>query len=231
MQVDQASDAFVAMSLHELRSPLAPIRHAAQIVGKHSSGDPTLRWCRDVIERQVRQMLRLLDDLQDFRRLSRQPRALQHERLDLRSAIAQAVETAGPLVSDQRHRLEIEQPEHPVEVLGDLASLTQVFGNLLGNAAKYTPAGGHIALCIRQAPQHAEVIVQDDGVGIEPTQLERVFDLFVQLAPVPDQAAGGQGIGLAVVRLLVQQHGGQVAAASDGNGRGSRFIVRLPLAQ
>lgn len=230
MQADRTSDAFVAMVLHELRNPLAPIRQAAQVVGRHPSGDPTLSWCRDVIERQVLQMLRLLDDLQEFSRLSRQPMALQRERMDLRVAIAQAVETAGPLVSEQRHGLVIEQPEHPVHVLGDLARLTQVFGNLIGNAAKYTPAGGHITVSVRQAPRHAEVAVQDDGIGIEPAQLERVFELFVQLAPALGHAAGGQGIGLALIRLLVHQHGGQVAATSEGQGRGSRFIVRLPLA-
>lgn len=227
---DQTHAAFVAMALHELRNPLAPIRQVAQIIGRHPSGDPTLVWCRDVIERQVLQMLRLLDDLQDFSRPSRQPMAMRCERLDLRLAIAQALETAGPLLSEQRHRLVVEQPAQPVAVLGDLARLTQVFGNLLGNAAKYTPAGGHIVVSVRQAPRHAEVVVQDDGIGIEPAQLERVFGLFVQLASAPHQAAGGHGIGLAVIRLLVEQHGGEVAATSDGMGRGSRFTVRLPLA-
>ena len=175
-------------------------------------------------------MARLLDDLLDVGRVSRNKVELRSRRIDLREAVHHAVETARPLLEARGHVLRLDLPSHAVTVCGDLTRLTQVFGNLLSNAAKYTDDGGRIRLALAEDGQHADVFVRDNGIGIDPPQLLHVFDLFAQLAPALERSHGGLGIGLALTKALVELHGGRVEAHSLGTGRGSSFHVRLPLA-
>jgi len=194
-------------------------------------GDPAqLGWCRDVIERQVTQMSHLLEDLLDVSRLTRNKVELRRDRIDVRQAIDQALETTQPLIESQGHRLLLDLPEQPILLHGDLIRLTQVFANLLNNAAKYTDAGGQIALQVCTEGDRVRISVRDNGIGIEAQQLPRVFDMFAQLAPALQRAGGGLGIGLALSRGLVELHGGTLEARSAGIGRGSEFVVNLPIA-
>jgi PAS domain S-box-containing protein len=226
-RADRAKDDFIATLAHELRNPLAPIRNALGVMRR---GDPEqLGWCRDVIERQVTQMSRLLEDLLDVSRLTRNKVELRRDRIDVRQAIDHALETTQPLLESQGHRLLLDLPEQPIMLHGDLMRLTQVFANLLNNAAKYTDPGGEIALQVRAEGDHVRVSVRDSGIGIEAQQLPRVFDMFAQLAPALERAGGGLGIGLALSRGLVELHGGSMEARSEGIGRGSEFVVRLPI--
>jgi PAS domain S-box-containing protein len=226
---DRRKDEFLATLAHELRNPLAPIRTGLQIVKQAPEGAAAAR-ARDVMERQVRHMVRLIDDLLDISRVSRGKIELLRQRLPIRAAIDLAVEASLPLVEEARHALAISVPDEPLWVDGDLTRLAQVVSNLLNNAAKYTPRGGRITLGAVQ--QGAEVVlrVTDDGVGIAAEMLPHVFDLFTQGAVPEGRAQGGLGIGLSLVRTLVGLHGGSVGAESPGRGRGSTFTVRLPLA-
>ncbi|MGA0612755.1 PAS domain S-box protein [Caldimonas sp. KR1-144] len=230
-RADRAKDDFIATLAHELRNPLAPIRNAASIM-RHSDGGnlQQLAWCRDVIDRQLAQMTQLLEDLLDVSRLTRNMIELRRDRMPLMSAIEQALETAQPLLDERGHRLALDLPEEPVFIYGDLTRLTQVFANLLNNAAKYTDPGGVITLSVRRHEEQVRISVQDSGIGIEPHQLPKVFDMFAQLAPARARSGGGLGIGLALARGLVEMHGGSMEAYSDGIGRGSEFVVRLPIA-
>jgi CheY-like chemotaxis protein/two-component sensor histidine kinase len=175
-------------------------------------------------------MSRLLEDLLDVSRLTRNRIELRRERLEIASAVAQAIETTQPLIEAQRHTLDVELPDEPLAVHGDPARLTQVFANLLNNAAKYSDRGSRIALRVARDGHHVCIGVRDNGIGIEPAQLDRVFDMFAQLEPAIERSAGGLGIGLALARGLVELHGGRMEARSDGLRRGSEFVVRLPLA-
>jgi len=229
-RADRAKDDFIATLAHELRNPLAPIRNALGVMHRSNLGKPEqLGWCRDVIERQVTQMSRLLEDLLDVSRLTRNKVELRRDRIELRQAIDQALETTLPLIESQGHRLLLDLPERPIVLHGDLMRLTQVFANLLNNAAKYTDAGGEIALQVRAEGDHVHVSVRDSGIGIEPEQLPRVFDMFAQLAPALERSGGGLGIGLALSLGLVELHGGSMEARSGGIGRGSEFVVHLPI--
>ncbi len=224
------------MLAHELRNPLAPIRHAAQIlrlVGDDAPGRERQREVvdrqRDVIDRQVTHMARLLDDLLEVSRITSGKIQLKRRRVALETVLAQAVETAQPLIESRGHTLSVEPPREALDVEGDPDRLVQVVGNLLTNAAKFTPDGGRIWLQAGAEDGVATILVRDSGIGIAPDVLPTIFDVFTQADRGLDRAQGGLGVGLSLVRSLVQLHGGRVEAHSAGPGRGSEFLVRLPL--
>jgi signal transduction histidine kinase/CheY-like chemotaxis protein len=224
-QADQRKDEFLAMLGHELRNPLAPIHTAVELLKMRGRDDREL----PIIERQVRHLARLVDDLMDVSRVTRGKIALEREPLDLRQVMSRAVEMASPLYEQKGQHLQLLLPETPVPVEGDAIRLAQVTANLLTNAAKYTPAGGHVALKLGCEAGQAVIVVSDDGMGISPALLPTIFDLFVQGPRSVDRAQGGLGIGLTLVKSLVELHGGTVEARSGGSGMGSDFVVRLPL--
>jgi PAS domain S-box-containing protein len=226
---DRRKDEFLATLAHELRNPLAPISNAAQFLKLRGLSDPSLGWGIDVIGRQVQTMARLLDDLLDVSRISRNKLMLRRERIDLASVIARAVETSRPLIDMAGHELTISLPDAPVMLDADPMRLAQVFSNLLNNAAKYTESGGHIRLTAATVQSEAEVCVEDNGIGIAPEMLPRLFQIFSQAEPALERSRGGLGIGLSLVRGLVEMHSGSITAYSAGPGCGSRFVVRLPL--
>ncbi len=225
---DRRKDEFLAMLAHELRNPLAPVRNAVQIMRLKAPDDPELRWCRDVIERQVDQLTRLVDDLLDVSRITRGNIRLQMAPVDLATVVTGAVETSRPLIDARRHHLALELPAQGVMVEGDLTRLTQVVANLLNNAAKYQEEGGHITLKVETEGPEVVVRVRDRGMGIPPEMLSKVFSLFAQLEGTVDRAQGGLGIGLSLVKTLVEMHHGSVEALSDGRGRGTEMVIRLP---
>jgi PAS domain S-box-containing protein len=220
---------FIAMLAHELRNPLAPIRNAVALMGRKGLKDPILESMRQTIDRQSMLLSRLLDELLDVNRIARGQFAIEHEPLDLRDVLARAIETSRPLIDSRRHSFEVSVPDQPARVLGDALRLTQTFVNLLNNAAKYTPEGGSIRLSASVRGAEVEVRVVDNGAGIERDMLEKVFDLFVQADPGFHNALGGLGVGLALVRRVVELHGGNVQARSEGRTYGAEFVVRLPL--
>lgn len=227
-EVDRRKNEFLAMLAHELRNPLAPIRNAVQVLLLKGSHDPDLKWSRDVISRQVAHMARLLDDLLDVSRISHRKLELRKERIELADVIENAVETSRPLIDSGGHDLVIVLPRAPVYLWADGVRLAQVFANLLNNAAKYTHPGGHIRLTADRQDGDAVVSVKDDGMGIAADMLPRIFDMFSQGDREMERYQGGLGIGLALVRGLVELHGGSVEVRSDGPDQGSEFIVRLP---
>jgi signal transduction histidine kinase len=227
-EADRHKDEFLAMLAHELRNPLAPIRNAVQIMQRKTLEDPQLVWMREVIERQLACLTRLVDDLLDVSRITRGKINVAREPLELGTLVSQAIETVQPLLTEKEHRLEIDVPDDAVSLEGDLTRLTQVVGNILANAAKYTDNGGHILLSGHRRGAWVEIRVRDTGIGIPPDELSRIFDLFTQADRSDERARGGLGIGLALVRRLVELHGGSVVARSEGVGRGSEFVVRLP---
>jgi signal transduction histidine kinase len=228
-EADRHKDEFLAVLAHELRNPLAPIRNAVEIMRRSPVSDPQVTWPRDVIERQVRHLSRLVDDLLDVSRITRGNINLTREALTVGAIVARALETVQPLVAEHSHELVVDMPDESLEVEGDLTRLTQVLGNLLNNAAKYTDPGGRIVLEVRAAGPNAEFRVRDSGIGIPPQLLPRLFNLFTQVDGTAHRAQGGLGIGLALVRQLVNMHGGTVGAHSAGAGCGSEFVVTLPL--
>jgi len=228
-EADRHKDEFLAMLAHELRNPLAPIRNAVEIMRRSALSDPQLVWSRDVIERQVKHLSRLVDDLLDVSRITRGNINLSRERLPIGTIVSRAIETIQPLLTEQRHELVLDMGEEPLEVEGDLTRLTQVLGNLLNNAAKYTDPGGRISLCLRRVERDVEITVRDTGIGIPPELLPRLFNLFTQVESAAHRSQGGLGIGLALVRQLVEMHGGRVSAHSAGPNQGSEFVIRLPL--
>ncbi len=228
-EADRRKDEFLAMLAHELRNPLAPIRNAVHILRLVGPSDPQLHQLRAMIERQVGHMVRMVDDLLDVSRISRGKIELRTERLDLAAAVHAAVETSRPLVEGARHELTVALPPQPLHVVGDLTRLAQILANLLNNAARYTPEGGRIRLTVERQGDEAVVQVRDNGAGIAADLLPRVFDMFMQADRRVERSHGGVGIGLTLVKWLVELHGGTVAAHSDGEGKGSTFVVRLPL--
>jgi PAS domain S-box-containing protein len=222
---NRAKDEFLAMLGHELRNPLAPIMSAIQLLKLRDDKKSARE--HQVIERQVRQMIHLVDDLLDVSRISRGKIELKRAPMDVRDALAKATEIAIPLFERKRQDFQVSVPPFPLVVEGDEARLTQVFANLLNNAAKYTREGGQIALAVHHNKTHIVVEVQDNGIGMAPGLLSRAFELFVQGYQDADRAEGGLGIGLTLVRSLVELHGGEVEARSAGENAGSTFIVRL----
>jgi PAS domain S-box-containing protein len=228
-ETDRRKDEFLATLAHELRNPLAPIRQAARLAQSETATVAQRRWSQQVIERQVRHMALLLDDLLDVSRITRGRLELRRERVDLARVIDAALETARPLLDERRQTLALELPVDQVPLDADPLRLSQVIANLLANAAKYSEPGGRVVLRARTVDGSAEISVQDFGVGIEADALQRIFEMFAQAKSSLDRAEGGLGIGLALVRGLVELHGGSVEAKSDGPGKGALFIVRLPL--
>ncbi len=220
---------FLAMLGHELRNPLAPIRNAVKIMKQRDSNDPTLRWAREVIDYQMRQMAQLVDDLLEISRVTRGKVRLQCEVVDVATIVAYAVETSRPILDSHRHHFSISMPPGPIHVQADQVRLAQVLSNLLNNAAKYTDEGGQIRLLVSVEGPSVVFRVRDNGMGIPPEMLSRVFDLFTQIDRSLDRSKGGLGLGLTLVRSLVEMHGGSVMAQSDGPGKGSEFTVILPL--
>jgi two-component system CheB/CheR fusion protein len=227
-EADRRKDEFLAMLAHELRNPLAPIRNAVQLLRRLGPSEPEIQWTREVIERQVEHLVRLVDDLLDVSRITQGKITLQKEKVDLITIIGRALETSRPLIDSRKHRLTVSLPEQPLRLEGDTTRLTQVVSNLLNNAAKFTPEGGQIWLVAEAQNGQVVLRVRDTGVGIPEDLLPQVFDLFRQADRSLDRSQGGLGIGLTLVRRLLEMHGGTVEVYSDGPGCGSEFVVRLP---
>lgn len=225
----QAKDQFLAMLAHELRNPLAPIRIAMQIIGMRETADVAVQKARDIVDRQVAHLTRLLDDLFDVSRITSGRIRLHKEKINLATSVAHALEQSQTLVQERAHSLSVALPQEPMFVDADPLRLEQVISNLVNNAARYTPPNGHIIVTAARENAEAVLRVSDDGIGIPSNMLTRIFDLFTQGDRSLARSEGGLGVGLTVVRNLVELHGGSVAAESDGPGRGSEFMVRLPL--
>ncbi|MHB8815494.1 MAG: response regulator [Steroidobacteraceae bacterium] len=228
-EADRHKDEFLAMLAHELRNPLAPIHNAVELMRLRPLDDPQLNWAREVIARQLTSLTRLVDDLLDVSRITRGKINLTRQVVELEGLISRAVETVHPLFDERRHQLTLELPAPGAKVFGDPTRLTQAIANVLGNAAKYTDAGGQISLTAVVHDSHVEIRIRDNGIGIRPEMLPHVFELFTQLDRDDGRTQGGLGIGLALVQRLVQMHGGEVSAVSNGLGTGSEFVIRLPL--
>ncbi len=228
VRVRKAKDAFIATLAHELRNPLAPILHAVQILRAKDPPDPTMAWARDVIYRQTRQLVWLLDDLLDVARIGRGSLELRKERVQIASVIDLAIETSRPLIDAGGHELCVDVPGEAIRVDADPVRLAQIVSNLLNNAAKFTPRGGRIELGVEATAANVVLRVRDTGIGISREALPEIFELFTRSASAKEPSEGGLGIGLSIVRGLVQLHGGSVTASSDGPGKGSEFVVTLP---
>ena len=227
-RANRAKDEFLAILAHELRNPLAPIRNAVEVLKLAAPDNAGVSRAGEIIDRQVTYLARLVDDLLDAARIARGKIALKSERVDLVAVVQQAIETCRPLLLAAQHELVVTLRDEPCFVVGDSMRLAQVVSNLITNAAKFTAAGGRIEVILDRADGNAVVRVRDNGRGMDAATLANVFDMFYQSTREGDRSVGGLGIGLALVRSLVALHRGQVEAVSDGRGRGSEFIVRLP---
>jgi len=228
-EADRHKDEFLAMLAHELRNPLAPMLNAVQLMRMKPVTDQQLSWSRDVIERQLAHLTRLVDDLLDVARITRGRINLSREPIELGALVARAVEIVQPLIQERGHQFTTEIPDGTLRVNADPLRLTQALGNVLGNAAKYTERQGHISLSVRRQGTEIDIRVRDNGIGIPAEVLPRIFDLFTRLDRRSDHPHSGLGIGLALVRRLLQMHDGTISAHSEGTGRGSEFVIRLPL--
>ena len=228
-EANRKKDVFLATLAHELRNPLAPIRNALQLMQLAGSDADTLERSRAMIGRQLTQMVRLVDDLLDVSRITSGKIELRNQIVSLQDVIRSAVETSQPLLDSMEHQLTISLPEEPIAMHADLTRLAQAFANILQNAAKYTDRGGRITLRGRRDGGRAVVTIADDGIGMSPELLQQVFGLFVQGNTSPGMSRGGLGVGLTIVKQLVEAHGGTVEARSAGAGQGSTFVVRLPV--
>ncbi len=228
--MDRRKDEFLATLAHELRNPLAPLRNGLQLLkpAKNDAGLISRTW--QMMDMQLGQMVRLINDLLDVSRITNDRIALRKELTSLDEVIRQAIETSAPVIDSQLHKLSVDMPEQEIMLDADVVRLTQVFANLLNNAAKYTPRGGRIQVKVEQGDATVAVRIIDDGIGIPQEMLGRVFDMFTQIDNSLERTQGGLGIGLSLVRRLVQMHGGTVEAYSKGAGGGSEFVVRLPTA-
>ncbi|WP_053076510.1 ATP-binding protein [Caenimonas sp. SL110] len=227
-EANRAKDEFIATLAHELRNPLAPIRTGLEILKKDKANGPASARARETMERQLVHMIRLIDDLLDISRINSGKIRLETSRMSLATAVESAVEISRPAIEARGHALTVELSPSPIELMADATRLAQALGNLLNNAAKYTPSGGHIRVAAHQEANLAVIEVSDNGVGIPAQMQEKVFALFTQVGRTLDRSQGGLGIGLYLVRSLVEMHGGTVTAASDGPGKGSTFTVRIP---
>lgn len=228
-QAARLKEQFLPMLAHELRNPLAPIRNAVGVMRRLQTTEPLIPWIHDVITRQVEHMARLLDDLLDVSRVTSGKVVLQRRSVAVTEFVAQAIETSRPLIDGRRQRLTVSLPTQPLYVDGDPMRLAQVFSNLLNNAAKYTQEGGDVQLSAQRTDDRVVVRVTDNGSGIAVGTLPRIFDLFAQSTRTLARAEGGLGIGLTVVRNMVEMHGGTVEVSSAGLDQGSEFVVALPL--
>jgi signal transduction histidine kinase len=228
-EADRRKDEFLATLAHELRNPLAPIRSGLDILRKDANR-PDAGDIRDMMERQLVHLVRLIDDLLDVSRVGQGKIELRKERVNIRDVLQAALETSSPLIESARHRLMVDIPDDPIWVEADLSRLAQVVSNLLNNAAKYTPEEGRIDLSARVDGNEAVIAISDNGLGIPSDMLSKLFQLFTQLDHNMDRARGGLGIGLALVKQLVEMHGGTVHAQSAGANKGSVFTVQMPLA-
>ncbi|TLY76552.1 MAG: response regulator [Gammaproteobacteria bacterium] len=228
-EADRHKDEFLAMLAHELRNPLAPMLNAVQLMRMKPATDQQLSWSRDVIERQLAHLTRLVDDLLDVARITRGRINLSREPIELGTLVARAVEIVQPLIQERGHQFTTEIPDGTLRVNADPLRLTQALGNVLGNAAKYTERQGHISLSVRRQGTEIDIRVRDNGIGIPAEVLPRIFDLFTRLDRRSDHPHSGLGIGLALVRRLLQMHDGTISAHSEGTGRGSEFVIRLPM--
>ena len=227
-EADRRKDEFLATLAHELRNPLAPISNAAHIL--HLKPKPeSVQWASDVIGRQVGQLARLVEDLLDVSRISRDKIELRRSRVDLRDIVAAAIETSQPLLAERGHEFIATLPAEPLPVNADVTRIAQVVSNLLNNAAKFTPRGGRILLVAERDAGSVAIRVSDNGVGIDAAMLPKIFEMFIQEDNRLERTTSGLGIGLTLVRHFVQMHGGTVRAASAGRGRGTEFVIRLPL--
>ncbi|HEV3437548.1 MAG TPA: ATP-binding protein [Gemmata sp.] len=218
---------FLAILAHELRNPLAPIRNGLQILRLAEDDKAATAKARSMMEKQLGHMARLIDDLLDLSRIANGKIELRKQRIDIASAVQDALETSGPLIQASGHKLTVSIPPKPVYVDADRTRLAQIFANILNNGAKFTPHGGHIWLAVEQEGSDVVVKVRDNGVGIPTEMLPKIFDMFTQVDSSVDRSQGGLGIGLNLVRGLIEMHGGRIEAHSDGPGMGSEFIVRL----
>jgi signal transduction histidine kinase len=227
-RADTNKSQFLAVMSHELRNPLAPLRTGLELL-RLQHKDPATRETHDMMERQISQLTRLIDDLLDVSRMDRGKLELRRERVPIEAVLRTAIDTARPNIDAKAHSLVVRYPPQPLHVEGDPVRLAQVVSNLLNNAAKFTPAKGHIELSAREENGKAVLSVADNGIGIAPEHLKEVFDMFVQLDTANVTAAGGLGLGLTLARSIVERHRGTIEARSPGRGRGAQFIVRLPL--
>ena len=226
---DQRKDEFLATLGHELRNPLAPLLTGLQLLKMANLQEPSVTRVTSVMERQVSHLIRLVDDLLEVSRITRGVIDVQREPLELAAIVRAAVDTIRPAIESARHELTMDMPADPLAISGDAVRLTQVFANILANAAKYTNPGGRIWLRVRKDGGRAVISVRDNGLGIPPSRLESVFEMFTQVDRSDRRTQGGLGIGLTLVRSLVAMHGGRVEARSEGLGKGSEFVVELPL--
>jgi PAS domain S-box-containing protein len=228
-QADRRKDEFLATLAHELRNPLAPIRNAAELLKLSNSGDKHVRTASEIIDRQVRHMVRLVDDLLDVSRITLGQVNLRHETVNLGAVLTDAIETVRPSIEEAEHRLNIHLPAESIQLEGDPTRLSQVFQNILNNAAKYTPKGGSITLRVERAGVEVRTSIRDTGIGIPSEMQSRIFELFTRVHPSAEIKISGLGIGLALAKQLVELHGGRIEVRSEGTGKGSEFIVTLPL--
>jgi signal transduction histidine kinase len=228
-RAERHKDQFLAMLAHELRNPLAAIRNAFYVMQARPGVDPDRRELAAIIGRQSQLMMRLIDDLLDISRIAAGRLHLEKACISLQKVLAAALEGARPQIASARHSLEYVGPTQALAIHGDYLRLVQVFMNLLGNAVRYTPPGGRIAISVQHVPTHVVVRVRDNGIGIPPQMLTRIFDMFTQVDRHAERTQGGLGIGLTLARRLLELHDGTIEAHSEGPDRGSEFIVRLPL--
>jgi CheY-like chemotaxis protein/nitrogen-specific signal transduction histidine kinase len=227
---DRRKDEFLAMLAHELRNPLAPIRNGVQILRAKAPPIPELQWATEVIDRQVHQMTRLVDDLLDVSRITRGNIDLRKERVELATIVNSAIEASGPLIDKWGHQVTVTIPPQPIVLEADLTRMSQVLLNLINNAAKYMDRAGRIWVIAERRSDQVLIRVKDTGIGIPAEMLPRIFDMFTQVDRSLERSEGGLGIGLTLVQRLVELHGGTVEARSEGPGKGSEFVVRLPIA-
>lgn len=228
-EADRRKDEFLAMLAHELRNPLAPITHGIHVLDSPHASEEIKDEARKMMKRQVHQMKRLIDDLMDISRVNQGKIELQKQQLCLNDIIQAALETANPLITEKRHEIIISQPYDPIWLEGDMVRLSQIFANLLNNAAKYTDEGGCIIITIHKEGLEVIISIKDNGIGIPKKMLSSIFALFVQVDNTLERAQDGLGIGLTLVKELVALHGGRVSVYSKGKGTGSEFTVRLPV--